>query len=73
MCDEIYVCVSNLDYDALIDLLELPHENCMSDLVCGDGQRCTLASAATVDQQLYEQACAALTLVDEVSCVVWGP
>jgi hypothetical protein len=72
-CDEIYVCVSNVDLDALIDLLGLPEENCMSDLACGDGQRCTLSYGAVVDQQTVDNACAALTLVDTVWCVLIGP
>jgi hypothetical protein len=72
-CDEIYVCVSNLDYDQFIAQVGIPEENCMSDLICGDGQRCMISDGAQVDQALYDQACAASLIVDEVWCVVWGP
>lgn len=72
-CDEIYLCVSNVDYEALVDLVEIPERNCVSDLLCGDGQRCTLSYGAVVDQQLYDRVCSALTIVDTVWCVVEGP
>jgi hypothetical protein len=72
-CDEIYLCVSNVDYQDLIDLLAIPDENCVSDLICGDGSRCTISYGAIVDQPLYEQCCDALTIVDEVYCVTIGP
>jgi hypothetical protein len=73
VCDEIYVCVSNADFVALVELLDLAEEDCMSDLLCGDGQRCTLSYQTVVDQQTVDDACAALTIVDTVWCVVFGP
>ncbi|HLT39878.1 MAG TPA: hypothetical protein VK034_26540 [Enhygromyxa sp.] len=72
-CDEIYVCVNNLDYDELVELLGIPDEDCMSDLGCGDGQRCVLSWSTIVDEQVMTDACAALTIVDSVWCAVWGP
>lgn len=72
-CDEVFVCVGNLEFDELVELIDLPEENCMSDLICGDGQRCTLSYGTVVDAELMDDACAALTLVDSVWCASWGP
>ncbi|MFO7565580.1 MAG: hypothetical protein R6X02_23255 [Enhygromyxa sp.] len=72
-CDEIYVCVNNIDYDALVDLLDLSEQDCMADLGCGDGQRCTLSHQTVVDDASIAEACAALTIVNSVWCAVLGP
>jgi hypothetical protein len=73
LCDEIYVCVNNIDYDALVALLDLSDRDCMSNLVCGDGQLCTLSQQVIVDQATVAKACDALTIVNSVWCAVWGP
>jgi hypothetical protein len=70
LCDEIYVCVSSIDYEQFIDLLDV---ECFADLSCGDGQRCVLAEQTVVDQSMMADVCTALTIANTVWCMVWGP
>ena len=72
LCDEIWVCATPNQVQALMNLLDVQCD----PQGCDQGeQRCTLSYGTIVNPQDIENACTAMTVpgIDEVYCVVYGP